>query len=66
MATLVIGQVVSGSYWNKGTDKHGYAVPIITKPFKNGTVIGFTQNGRPIISVTSGNFTFNVYRTKIL
>lgn len=62
---LIIGQRVSGSYWNKGFDKHGYSVPMITKPFKNGVVIGFTQAGSPIISVTSGNLTFKVYRTKI-
>lgn len=62
---LAIGQKVSGVYWNKGFDKRGYAVPIITKPFEGGVVIGFTKAGGPIISVTSGNFTFKAYRTKI-
>jgi hypothetical protein len=63
--TLIIGQVVSGVYWNKGFDKHGRCVPISDKPFTDGVVIGFTKAGSPIISVTSGNIQFNVYRTKI-
>jgi hypothetical protein len=62
---LAIGQTVSGTYWNKGFDRHGYVVPVIIKPFENGVVIGFTKAGSPIISVTSGSLRFNVYRTKI-
>jgi hypothetical protein len=62
---LVIGQKVSGVYWNKGSDSNGYCVPIRDKPFRDGIVIGFTKSGRPIIQVTSGNLIFNVYRTEI-
>lgn len=62
---LTIGQTVSGTYWNKGFNKHGYAVPIRTKAFKDGVVIGFTKSGSPVISIRSGNLKFNVYRTKI-
>lgn len=62
---LIIGQKVSGTYWNKGTDRHGMSVPIITKPFVDGIVIGFTRIGGPIIEITSGNLRFKAYRTKI-
>ncbi len=62
---LVIGQKVSGSYWNKSTNRHGMAVPITAKNFTDGIVIGFTKAGGPIISVRAGNMRFNVYRTKI-
>ncbi len=62
---LTIGQVVSGTYWTKGFDKRGYAIPIKTRPFSDGVVIGFTKAGSPIISIRSGNLRFNVYRTKI-
>ncbi len=63
--TLIMGQVVSGSYWNKGPDRHGCLVPIIAKRFEDGVVIGFTKSGGPIIEVTSGNLKFKVYRVKI-
>ncbi len=62
---LVIGQKVSGTYWNKGSDRRGNTVPIFTKPFIDGEVIGFTKIGNPIIEITSGNFRFKAYRTKI-
>lgn len=62
---LTIGQVVSGTYWNKGSNRQGYCVPIRSKPFSDGVVIGFTKAGGPIISIRSGNLRFNVYRTKI-
>lgn len=62
---LVIGQVVSGSYWNKGFNRRGCVVPVITKRFTDGVVIGFTKVGGPIIEVKSGNLKFNVYRVKI-
>lgn len=61
----VIGQKVSGFYWNKGFDKNGHCVPIRDKPFSDGVVIGFTKTGSPIIEVTSGNLRFKVYRTEI-
>ncbi len=62
---LVIGQRVSGTYWNKGSNRRGEIVPIITKPFENGIVIGFTKIGQPIIEITVGNLQFKAYRTKI-
>lgn len=63
--TLVIGQIVSGTYQNKGSNRRGETVPIFTKPFSDGVVIGFTKIGTPIIEITSGNLRFKVYRTKI-
>ena len=62
---LVIGQVVSGSYQNKGSNRRGCVVPVTTKRFTDGVVIGHTNAGSPIIEVTSGNLKFKVYRTKI-
>ncbi len=62
---LIIGQKVSGTYWNKGSDRRGNMVPIFTKPFIDGVVIGFTSIGNPIIEITSGNLRFKAYRTKI-
>ncbi len=62
---LVIGQVVSGTYRNKGSNRHGCTVSITTKRFTDGVVIGFTKAGGPIIEVTSGNLKFKVYRTTI-
>ncbi len=62
---LVIGQIVSGIYQNKGVDKHGLCVPIKSTTFKDGVVIGFTKIGSPIIRIKSGNLPFNAYRTKI-
>lgn len=62
---LVIGQTVSGTYWNKSFDRNGNWVPIRSKTFKDGVVIGFTKTGSPIIEVTSGNMRFKVYRFKI-
>lgn len=63
---LIMGQVVSGTYWNKWHDRRrGHIVPIITKRFTDGVVIGFTKTDGPIIEVTSGNLKFKVYRTKI-
>ncbi len=62
---MVIGQTVSGTYRNKGSDRSGRMVRVTYKRFTNGVVIGFTKVGGPIIQVTSGNLTFKVYRVKI-
>ncbi len=62
---LVIGQVVSGSYRNKGSDRRGCIVRVSSKRFEDGVVIGFTKTGGPIIEVKSGNLKFKVYRVKI-
>lgn len=62
---LVLGQVVSGTYRNKGFNQRGQTIPVTTKRFENGVIIGFTMTGGPIIEVTSGNLKFKVYRVKI-
>ncbi len=62
---LVIGQVVSGTYRNKGFNRRGCVVPVTTKRFKDGVVIGHTKTGGAIIEVESGNLKFKVYRVKI-
>lgn len=62
---LVIGQVVSGSYRNKGFDRQGRIVRVSSKRFENGVVVGFTKTGGPKIEVTSGNLKFRVYRVVV-
>lgn len=63
MTNLVIGQVVSGTWWKNGFATNGQILS--GQRFENGIVIGFTKVGGPIIELIRGDVAFKVYRTEV-